>query len=78
LFSARLVVWLGVPAAKMLAAITPALDSWRPWPGYAALDQRGVSSVDGCTVADVTFVAIAVRHPSAVLSRVQRGSAMPS
>ena len=40
LFSPRLVVCLGVPAAKMLAAITPALDWWRPWPGYAALDQR--------------------------------------
>ena len=56
----------------MLAAITPALDSWRPWPSYTALDQRGVSTVDGCTVADVTFVAVAIRHPSAVLSRVQR------
>jgi hypothetical protein len=72
LFSPRLVVCLGVPAAKMLAAITPALDSWRPWPGYAALDQRAVSTVDGCTVADVTFGAVAVRHPSAVLSRMQR------
>jgi len=56
----------------MLAPITPALDSWQPWPGYAALDQRRVSAVDGCTVADVTFVAVAVRHPSAVLSRAQR------
>ncbi|MDQ1359609.1 MAG: hypothetical protein QOG44_3982, partial [Acidimicrobiaceae bacterium] len=72
LFSPRLVVCLGVPAAKMLAAITPALDSWRPWPGYAALDQRAVSGVGGCMVADVTFKAVAVRHPSAVLSRVQR------
>jgi hypothetical protein len=72
LFSPRLVVCLGVPAAKMLAAITPALDSWRPWPGFAALDQRAVSSVDGCMVADVTFGAVAVRHPSAVLSRMQR------
>ncbi len=72
LFSPRLVVCLGVPAAKFLAAITPALDWWRPWPGYAALDQDAVSSVDGCTVADATFVAVAVRHPSAVVSPVQR------
>ncbi|MDQ1394663.1 MAG: hypothetical protein QOF30_3640, partial [Acidimicrobiaceae bacterium] len=43
-------------------AITPALDSWRPWPGFAALDQRAVSSVDGCMVADVTFGAVAVRR----------------
>ena len=40
--------------------------------GLRALDQEAESRVDGCTVADVTFVAVAVRHPSAVVSRVQR------
>lgn len=59
MFRPRLIVCLGVPAA---------LGRWRPWPGYAALDQRGGQSVDDCSVAGVTFVAVAVRHPSAVLA----------
>jgi hypothetical protein len=72
LFRPRLVVCLAVPAAKMLAAITPALRQWRPWPGYAEVNRRGALSVDRCSAAGVTFVAVAVRHPSAVLSRADR------
>jgi len=34
LYFLRVVVCLGVPAAKLLAAITPRVASWRPWPGY--------------------------------------------
>lgn len=68
----RLVVCLGVPAAKLLAAITPGAAEWRPWPGYASLDQRAARRVDACMVADVDFTAVAVRHPSAVVSADDR------
>ncbi len=72
LFRPRLVVCLGVPAAKLLAAITPAAVQWRPWPGYAALDRRAARRLDHCAVTDVEFTAVAVRHPSAVVSRHDR------
>jgi hypothetical protein len=72
LFRPRLVVCLGVPAAKRLAAITPALGLWRRWPGYAALERHAGRRVDGCTIARVGFTAVAVRHPSAVVSRHER------
>ncbi len=72
LFRPRLVVCLGVPAAKLLAAITPAAVPWRPWPGYITLDHRGARRVDGCKVAHAEFNIVAVRHPSAVLSRRDR------
>lgn len=72
LFRPRLVVCLGVPAAKLLAAITPTAVRWRPWPGYAALDRSGSRRLDHCLVADVEFTAVAVRHPSAAVSRPNR------
>jgi len=72
LFRPRLVVCLGVPAAKLLAAIAPAAGAWRPWPGYTDLDCRAGRRVDRCTVAHVDFTAVAVRHPSAVVSRLDR------
>lgn len=68
MFRPRAVVCLGVAAAKMLAAITVGLDTWRPWPGYAALSERGEASVRPCSVNDVEFTAVALRHPSAVVS----------
>lgn len=72
LFRPRLVVCLGVPAAKRLAAITPAAVSWRPWPGFSTLDRQGSRRLDHCVVAGVEFAAVAVQHPSAVVSRLNR------
>jgi len=54
LFRPRLVVCLGVPAAKLLAAITPAAAAWRPWPGYVELDRRADRVSMGCAVAGST------------------------
>lgn len=72
MFRPRTVVCLGVAAAKMLAAITFALDPWQPWPGYAALGERAAASVRRCFVDDVEFIAVAVRHQSAVVSSEER------
>jgi uracil-DNA glycosylase len=72
LFQPRCVVCLGVPAAKMLASLAPALARWRPWPGYAVLQSTGHCILTDCAVQGVDFNAVAVRHPSAVVSIVQR------
>jgi len=72
LFFPRVVVCLGVPAAKLLAAVTPRVASWRPWPGYIELDRRAARAVHGCAVSGVDFTAVAVHHPSAVLSGHER------
>jgi hypothetical protein len=72
LFEPRVVVCLGVPAAGMLAQITDALSMWQPWPGYRTLRRLERQSITGCRVGGVTFIAVAVRHPSAVLSKVDR------
>ncbi len=74
LFRPRAIVCLGVPAATMLASITPALASWRKWPGYTTLHGREQASVPGCDVGAAEFVAVAVRHPSAVVSTKDRQS----
>ncbi|TML07481.1 MAG: hypothetical protein E6G39_19655 [Actinobacteria bacterium] len=72
LFNPRLIVCLGVAAAKMLASITDDLEAWRPWPGYTALRSSGGQTVANCRLDDVEFAAVAVRHPSAVISNTQR------
>jgi uracil-DNA glycosylase len=72
LFRPRVVVCLGVPAARLLAAMTPVLAPWRPWPGYGELDRRAGRVVRGCSVAGVDFASVATHHPSAVLSAVER------
>jgi hypothetical protein len=72
LFRPRCIVCLGVPAAKMLASITPALAVWRPWPGYGKLAATASRVVPECSVRDMQFRAVAVQHPSAVISRTDR------
>ena len=47
LFDPRLIVCLGVAAAKMLASITDDLEAWRPWPGYTALRPRRMNRFFG-------------------------------
>lgn len=59
----RCVVCLGLPAAKMLASVTPGLAPWRSWPGYGRLGDGGQLILDG-EVEGVAFRAVAVRHPS--------------
>lgn len=68
----RAVVCLGVPAARMLAEVTPTLSAWRPWPGYTSLHRRKLLSVPKCAVGDVQFVGVAVHHPAAVVSSEDR------
>jgi uracil-DNA glycosylase len=72
LFEPRVIVCLGVPAAKMLASVTNGLEIWRTWPGYRTLRPNGLQTMKECTVGDVTFTAVAVQHPSAVQSTAER------
>jgi uracil-DNA glycosylase family 4 len=72
LFQPRTVVCLGTFAATMLATITPQLHRWRPWTSYSDLRARNAEIVSGCQVDDTRFTAIAVGHPSARLSNVER------
>lgn len=72
LFRPRVVVCLGVPAAQLLAALAPGVPPWQPWPGYVNLDRRAARLVKGCTVGAVAFTAVAVHHPSAVVSGPER------
>lgn len=72
LFKPRAVVCLGVAAAKMLATITGQLQAWRPWPGYGPLRASGTEGVANCRVGSVVVSAVAVQHPSAVVSNVER------
>ena len=72
LFEPRCVVCLGVPTAKMLATITPRLESWRPWPGFPQLARTGRERVDRCRLGGAEFVAVAVAHPSARVSSLER------
>ena len=72
LMQPRVVVGLGAPAARLIAAVTPQLHPWRPWPGFLALEKAGAQVVRDCDVSGVSFNAVAVHHPSAVRSRPQR------
>jgi len=72
LFRPQLVICLGVAAAKMLARITDGLSIWRPWPGYTALRLLRQNTVRHCQTGGVTFTAVAVQHPSAVVSTADR------
>lgn len=72
LLQPRLIVSLGAPAARMLAAVTPGLEQWAPWPGFAGLRGAGRQVVADCEVGEVAFTATAVHHPSAVVSRAVR------
>lgn len=72
LFDPRLIVCLGVAAAKMLASVTENLTAWTPWPGYRALRSNGLQTVPNCRVNGIDFGTVAVQHPSAVLSNAQR------
>ncbi len=72
LFRPRVVVCLGVPAARLLADVVPDLTPWRPWPGYNELDRRMARTVDGCKVGGVDFTSLAVHHPSAVVASRER------
>jgi uracil-DNA glycosylase family 4 len=65
------VVCLGRPAAEMLASVATGADSWTPWPGFERIiPARQV--LTSCELNDVQFTAVAVRHPSAVLSNQAR------
>lgn len=68
----RVVVCLGRASAQMLTrAVTSGLGGWNPWPGYdRILDDapRGWS----CEFDGLRFVAVAVRHPSAVVAADER------
>lgn len=72
LIAPRLVVCLGVPAAKMLAAAADGLGAWSPWPGYAQLANSSARTVLNCTFARCSFTAVAVPHPSFPLSTPAR------
>jgi Uracil DNA glycosylase superfamily len=72
LFCPRCVVCLGTRAAKMLARITDGLDAWRPWPGYQALASRAALVIPTGQLGDARFAAVAVQHPSAVISTEAR------
>lgn len=72
LFRPQLVICLGVAAAKMLARITDGLSTWRPWPGYTPLRRLRQDTVRHCQTGGVTFTAVAVQHPSAVVSTADR------
>jgi hypothetical protein len=72
LLEPRCVVCLGVPAAKMLATITERLPIWRPWPGFGKLRAAGAETVRACRIGSAKFSAVAVSHPSAVVSGVER------
>jgi len=72
LFRPRIVICLGVAAAKMLARITDGLAPWRPWPGYRNLRRLGQEVVTPCHAGGITFTAVAVQHPAAVASTTDR------
>lgn len=73
LFGPRLVVCLGVPAAKMLASLCDELSRWRPWPGFKSL-KAGASGqcVHDVAAGGCMFDAVVVPHPSAVVSNAAR------
>lgn len=68
----RCVVAMGSSAARMLAQTVASLGLWRPWPGLAKLEQKGLRIMPGCQVAEVCFTAVAVAHPSSRISDEQR------
>lgn len=72
LFKPRCIVCFGVPAAKFLARTFPGLREWDPWPGYAALDAKGSRIARGVSCGSNLMTCVAVRHPSAVISRSER------
>ena len=72
LFRPACLVCLGVPAAKMLAGVACGLEAWQPWPGYPTLFASSANLVLSCQVGDARFTAVAVRHPSAVISTAER------
>ncbi len=71
LFRPRVVVCLGAPAARLLAEVVSGAECWKPWPGYSGLqtDETQRITVD---IAELRFDALAIRHPSAVVSRLDR------
>ena len=72
LIAPRLVVCLGVPAARMLANVAGGLGAWSPWPGYDRLAKASSRTVLDCTHAGRSFATVAVAHPSAVMSTAAR------
>ena len=72
LIAPRVVVCLGVPAARMLASVASGLGAWSPWPGYAQLANTESRTVHDCTYVGRPFAAVAVAHPSAVVSTADR------
>lgn len=72
LLNPRMVVCLGRQAAIMLASITLELRRWQPWPGYDELRTKDLEVGGGCRMGATTFAAVAVQHPSAWLSSVER------
>ena len=72
LFKPRCIVCLGVPPAKFLARIFSGLREWTPWPGYAALDAKGSRLVRGVSYGSGLMTVVAVRHPSAIISSIER------
>ncbi|HVB00555.1 MAG TPA: uracil-DNA glycosylase family protein [Acidimicrobiales bacterium] len=72
LFKPRCIICLGVPPAKFLARTFPELREWNPWPGYAALDAKGSRIVRGVAYGSNLMTCVAVRHPSAIISSIER------
>lgn len=69
----RLVVCLGVPAAKLLAALTPEAAPWRPWPGYVELGRRADRASTGCAVAGVASLPwLSITRQPLCLSAIER------
>ena len=71
LFRPRVVVCLGAPAARLLAQVVMGAETWNPWPGFQELDAAGAQQID-VKLGEEQFIAVAVRHPSAVVSRHDR------
>ena len=72
LFDPRLVVCLGVPAAQMLVAVADGFAPWTPWPGFKRLVAAGDQVRTSCSAGGRHFTAIAIQHPSAVVSAADR------
>lgn len=67
----RVVVCLGAPAAFRLTRLVDGLESWASWPGFASLISEG-QTVQRIHLSGMQIDAIAVHHPSAIVSRVER------
>ena len=71
LFRPRVVVCLGAPAARLLAEVVSGAESWKPWPGYSGLQINETQRIT-VGISELRFEALAIRHPSAVVSRSDR------